>query len=103
MSKKLVREKCAKAPCSLAMEEMLNKIIKQIIDFRMLDYKEMVDKNNPSEEERVEALCSVAAAVIDIAAHIKDKMPNIEYVFNEKGEIITKNIWLGKNNDSTED
>ena len=99
---KIVRENGAKAPSSIAMEEMLNKIIKQIIDFRMLGYKEMVEENNPSEEERVEALCSVADAVIDIAAHIKDKMPNIEYVFNEKGEIVTKKFWLGKNNDSTE-
>ena len=100
---KIIRENGAKAPSSIAMEEMLNKIIKQIIDFRMLGYTEMVEKNNPSEDERVEALCSVADAVIGIVKHIKDKMPNIEFVFNEKGEIVTKNIWLGKNNDSTED
>ena len=99
---KIIREKGAKAPSSLAMEEMLNGIIKQIIDFRMLGYKEMVEKNNPSEEERVEALCSVADAIIGIATHIKDKMPNIEFVFNENGETVAKNIWLGKNNDSTE-
>lgn len=95
MSRNLVRENGAKAPCSLAMEEML-KGIKEIIDFRMLGYKEMVEKNNPSEEERVEALCSVADAVIGIATHIKDKMPNIEFVFNENGEIVAKNIWLEK-------
>ena len=92
---KIVREKGAKAPSSLAMEELLNEI-KQIIDFRMLGYTEMVDKNNPSEEERVEALCSVADAVIGIATHIKDKMPNIEFVFNENGETVAKNIWLEK-------
>ena len=96
MNKKLVREKGAKAPSSLAMEDMLNGIIKQIIDFRMLGYKEMVEKNNPSEEERVEALCSVADAIIGIATHIKDKMPNIEFVFNENGETVAKNIWLKK-------
>ena len=92
---KIVREKGTKAPCSLAMEELLNEI-KKIIDFRMLGYKEMVEKNNPSEEERVEALCSVADAVIGIATHIKDKMPNIEFVFNENGETVAKNIWLEK-------
>ena len=92
---KIIREKGAKAPSSIAMEDMLNGI-KQIIDFRMLGYKEMVEKNNPSEEERVEALCSVADAVIGIATHIKDKMPNIEFVFNENGEIVAKNIWLEK-------
>ena len=70
--------------------------------FRMLGYKEMVEKNNPSEEERVEALCSVADAIIGIATHVKDKMPNIEFVFNENGETVAKNIWLEKN-DSTED
>ena len=96
MSKKLVREKGAKAPSSIAMEDMLNGIIKQIIDFRMDGYKEMVEKNNPSEEERVEALCSVADAVIGIATHIKDKMPNMEFVFNENGETVAKNIWLEK-------
>ena len=96
MSKKLVREKGAKAPSSLAMEEMLNGIIKQIIDFRMLGYTEMVEKNNPSEEERVEALCSVADAIIGIATHVKDKMPNIEFVFNENGETVAKNYWLEK-------
>ena len=95
MSINLVRENGAKAPCSLAMEEMLNGI-KQIIDFRMLGYTEMVEKNNPSEEERVEALCSVADAVIGIATHVKDKMPNIEFVFNENGETVAKNYWLGK-------
>lgn len=95
MSKKLVREKGAKAPSSLAMEELLNEI-KKIIDFRMLGYKEMVEKNNPSEEGRVEALCSVADAIIGIATHIKDKMPNIEFVFNENGETVAKNIWLEK-------
>ena len=93
---KIVREKGAKAPSSIAMEEMLNGIIKQIIDFKMLGYTEMVEKNNPSEEERVEALCSVADAVIGIATHIKDKMPNIEFVFNENGEIVAKNILLEK-------
>ena len=96
MSINLVRENGAKAPCSLAMEDMLNGIIKQIIDFRMDGYKEMVEKNNPSEEERVEALCSVADVVIGIATHIKDKMPNIEFVFNENGETVAKNIWLEK-------
>ena len=96
MSKKLVREKGAKAPCSLAMEEMLNGIIKQIIDFRMLGYTEMVEKTNPSEEVRVKELCSVADAVIGIATHIKEKMPNIEFVFNENGETVAKNIWLEK-------
>ena len=96
MSKKLVREKGAKAPSSLAMEDMLNGIIKQIIDFRMDGYKEMVEKNNPSEEERVEALCSVADAIIGIATHIKNKMPNIEFVFNENGETVAKNYWLEK-------
>ena len=96
MNKKLVRENGVKAPSSIAMEELLNEIIKQIIDFRMLGYKEMVEKNNPSEEERVEALCSVADAVIGIATHIKDKMPNIEFVFNENGETVAKNYWLGK-------
>ena len=96
MSRNLVREKGAKAPSSIAMEEMLNGIIKQIIDFRMLGYTEMVEKNNPSEEERVEALCSVADALIGIATHIKDKMPNIEFVFNENGETVAKNIWLEK-------
>ena len=96
MSRNLVREKGAKAPSSIAMEEMLNEIIKQIIDFRMLGYTEMVEKNNPSEEERVEALCSVADAVIGIATHVKDKMPNMEFVFNENGEIVAKNIWLEK-------
>ena len=95
MSNKIIREKGAKAPCSLAMEELLNEI-KQIIDFRMDGYKEMVDKNNPSEEERVEALCSVADAIIGIATHVKDKMPNMEFVFNENGETVAKNIWLGK-------
>lgn len=98
---KIIREKGAKAPSSIAMEDMLNGI-KHIIDFRMLDYKEMVEKNNPSEEGRVEALCSVADAVIGFATYIKDKMPNIEFVFNENGETVDKNIWLGKN-DSTED
>ena len=96
MSNKIIREKGAKAPSSLAMEEMLNGIIKQIIDFRMDGYKEMVEKNNPSEEERVEALCSVADAIIGIATHIKDKMPNMEFVFNENGETVAKNIWLEK-------
>ena len=95
MNKKLVRENGAKAPSSIAMEELLNEI-KQIIDFRLLGYKEMVEKNNPSEEERVEALCSVADAVIGIATHVKDKMPNIEFVFNENGETVAKNIWLEK-------
>ena len=93
---KIIREKGAKAPSSLAMEEMLNEIIKQIIDFRMLGYTEMVEKTNPSEDERVEALCSVADAIIGIATHIKDKMPNIEFVFNENGETVAKNIWLEK-------
>ena len=93
---KIIREKGAKAPSSIAMEDMLNGIIKQIIDFRMLDYTEMVEKNNPSEEKRVEALCSVADAVIGIATHVKDKMPNIEFVFNENGETVAKNIWLEK-------
>ena len=92
---KIIREKGTKAPSSLAMEEMLNEI-KHIINFRMLGYTEMVDKNNPSEEERVEALCSVADAIIGIATHIKDKMPNIEFVFNENGETVAKNIWLEK-------
>ena len=92
---KIVREKGAKAPSSIAMEELLNEI-KHIIDFRMLGYKEMVEKNNPSEEERVKELCSVADAVIGIATHIKDKMPNIEFVFNENGETVAKNIWLEK-------
>ena len=96
MSRNLVRENGAKAPCSIAMEEMLDETIKKIIDFRMLGYKEMVEKNNPSEEERVEALCSVADAVIGIATHIKEKMPNIEFVFNENGETVAKNIWLEK-------
>ena len=96
MSRNLVREKGAKAPSSIAMEDMLNGIIKQIIDFRMDGYKEMVEKNNPSEEERVEALCSVADAIIGIATHVKDKMPNIEFVFNENGETVAKNIWLEK-------
>ena len=95
MSNKIVREKGAKAPSSIAMEELLNEI-KQIINFRMLGYTEMVEKNNPSEEERVEALCSVADAIIGIATHIKDKMPNIEFVFNENGETVAKNIWLEK-------
>ena len=95
MSNKIIREKGAKAPSSLAMEEMLNGI-KRIIDFRMLGYTEMVEKNNPSEEERVEALCSVADAVIGIATHVKDKMPNMEFVFNENGEAVAKNIWLEK-------
>ena len=92
---KIVIENGIKAPSSLAMYEMLNEI-KQIIDFRMLGYIEMVEKNNPSEEERVEALCSVADAIIGIATHIKDKMPNIEFVFNENGETVAKNIWLEK-------
>ena len=92
---KIVIEKGIKAPSSLAMYEMLNEI-KHIINFRMLGYTEMVDKNNPSEEERVEALCSVADAIIGIATHIKDKMPNIEFVFNENGETVAKNIWLEK-------
>ena len=96
MSNKIIRENGAKAPSSIAMEDMLNGIIKQIIDFRMLGYNEMVEKNNPSEEERVEALCSVADAVIGIATHIKDKMPNMEFVFNENGETVAKNIWLEK-------
>ena len=96
MSRNLVRENGAKAPCSIAMEEMLDETIKKIIDFRMLGYKEMVEKNNLSEEERVEALCSVADAVIGIATHIKDKMPNMEFVFNENGETVAKNIWLEK-------
>ena len=95
MNNKIIRKNGAKAPCSIAMEEMLNGI-KNIIDFRMLGYKEMAEKNNPSEEERVEALCSVADAIIGIATHIKDKMPNIEFVFNENGETIAKNIWLEK-------
>lgn len=95
MNKKLVRENGAKAPCSIAMEELLNEI-EEIIDFRMFGYTKMVEKNNPSEEERVEALCSVADAVIGIATHIKDKMPNIEFVFNENGETVAKNIWLEK-------
>ena len=97
---KIIREKGAKAPSSIAMEEMLNEI-KHIIDFKMLGYTEMVEKNNPSEEERVEALCSVADAIIGIATHVKDKMPNIEFVFNENGETVAKNIWLEKN-DTTE-
>ena len=92
---KIIRENGTKAPCSLAMEEMLNGI-KKIIDFRMLGYTEMVEKTNPSEDERVEALCSVADAIIGIATHVKDKMPNIEFVFNENGETVAKNIWLGK-------
>ena len=92
---KIVIENGIKAPSSLAMYEMLNEI-KHIINFRMLGYTEMVDKNNPSEEERVEALCSVADAIIGIATHVKDKMPNIEFVFNENGETVAKNIWLGK-------
>ena len=92
---KIIREKGAKAPSSLAMDELLNEI-KKIIDFRMLGYTEMVEKNNPSEDERVEALCSVADAIIGIATHIKDKMPNIEFVFNENGETVAKNIWLEK-------
>ena len=92
---KIIRENGAKAPSSLAMEELLNEI-KKIIDFRMLGYTEMVEKTNPSEDERVEALCSVADAIIGIATHVKDKMPNIEFVFNENGETVAKNIWLGK-------
>ena len=92
---KIIRENGAKAPSSLAMEELLNEI-KKIIDFRMLGYTEMVEKNNPSEEKRVEALCSVADAVIGIATHVKDKMPNMEFVFNENGETVAKNIWLEK-------
>ena len=92
---KIVRKNGAKAPSSIAMEELLNEI-KKIIDFRMLGYTEMVEKNNPSEEERVEALCSVADAIIGIATHIKDKMPNMEFVFNENGETVAKNIWLEK-------
>ena len=92
---KIVIENGIKAPSSLAMYEMLNEI-KHIINFRMLGYTEMVEKNNPSEEERVEALCSVADAIIGIATHIKDKMPNIEFVFNENGETVAKNYWLGK-------
>ena len=92
---KIIRENGAKAPSSIAMEDMLNGI-KQIIDFRMLGYTEMVEKNNPSEDERVEALCSVADAVIGIAKHIKDKMSNIEFVFNENGDTVAKNIWLEK-------
>ena len=92
---KIVIKNGIKAPSSLAMYEMLNEI-KHIINFRMLGYTEMVDKNNPSEEERVEALCSVADAIIGIATHIKDKMPNIEFVFNENGETVAKNIWLEK-------
>ena len=95
MSNKIIIEKGAKAPSSLAMEELLNEI-KKIIDFRMLGYTEMVEKTNPSEDERVEALCSVADAIIGIATHVKDKMPNIEFVFNENGETVAKNIWLGK-------
>ena len=95
MSNKIILEKGVKAPSSLAMYEMLNEI-KHIINFRMLGYTEMVDKNNPSEEERVEALCSVADAIIGIATHIKNKMPNIEFVFNENGETVAKNIWLEK-------
>ena len=91
----MIREKGAKAPSSLAMEELLNEI-KHIIDFRMLGYTEMVEKTNPSEEERVEALCSVADAIIGIATHVKDKMPNMEFVFNENGETVAKNIWLEK-------
>ena len=98
---KIIREKGTKAPSSSAMEELLNEI-KQIIDFRMLGYTEMVEKINPSEEERVEALCSVADAIIGIATHVKEKMPNMEFVFNENGETVAKNIWLEKN-DSTED
>ena len=39
---KIIIEKGVKAPCSLAMYEMLNDTIKKIIDFRMLGYKEMV-------------------------------------------------------------
>ena len=92
---KIVIENGIKAPSSLAMYEMLNEI-KQIIDFRMDGYKEMVEKNNPSEEERVEALCSVADTIIGIATHVKDKMPNMEFVFNENGETVAKNIWLEK-------
>ena len=92
---KIIRKNGAKAPSSLAMEELLNEI-KKIIDFRMLGYTEMVEKTNPSEDERVEALCSVADAIIGIATHVKDKMPNIEFVFNENGETVAKNIWLGK-------
>ena len=92
---KIIRENGAKAPSSLAMEELLNEI-KKIIDFRMLGYTEMVEKTNPSEDERVEALCSVADAIIGIATHVKDKMPNIEFVFNENGETVAKNIWLEK-------
>ena len=92
---KIVIENGIKAPSSLAMYEMLNEI-KHIINFRMLGYTEMVDKNNPSEEERVEALSSVADAIIGIATHIKDTMPNIEFVFNENGETVAKNIWLEK-------
>ena len=97
---KIVIENGIKAPSSLAMYEMLNEI-KHIINFRMLGYTEMVEKNNPSEEERVDALCSVADAIIGIATHVKDKMPNIEFVFNENGETVAKNIWLEKN-DTTE-
>ena len=92
---KIVIENGIKAPSSLAMYEMLNEI-KHIINFRMLGYTEMVEKNNPSEEERVEALCSVADAIIGIATHVKEKMPNIEFVFNENGETVAKNYWLGK-------
>ena len=92
---KIIRKNGAKAPSSLAMEELLNEI-KKIIDFRMLGYTEMVEKTNPSEDERVEALCSVADAIIGIATHVKDKMPNIEFVFNENGETVAKNIWLEK-------
>ena len=92
---KIVIENGIKAPSSLAMYEMLNEI-KHIINFRMLGYTEMVDKNNPSEEERVEALCSVADAIIGIATHVKEKMPNMEFVFNENGETVAKNIWLEK-------
>ena len=98
---KIIRKNGAKAPSSLAMEELLNGI-KEIIDFRMLGYTEMVEKTNPSEDERVEALCSVADAIIGIATHVKEKMPNMEFVFNENGETVAKNIWLEKN-DSTED
>ena len=77
------------------MEVLLNEI-KKIIDLRMFGYKEFVEINNPSEEERIGALCSVADTVIDIATHVKDKMPNIDFVFNEKGDTVAKNIWLGE-------
>ena len=38
MSNKIIIEKGIKAPCSLAMYELLNEI-KQIIDFRMQDQR----------------------------------------------------------------